>query len=359
MEGAPAPAWALRRETTDSAIEQPVSASSQRKSQHLGLKPVKDANVQDKADVACTIVEFHPNSKTMITAGLDHRVRIFSIDGHTNASMQKPLHFDDYPIKCVKFLHDGSRIIVGGLKPYYFEYDLLENKTVRRPGIKTAKGTLNVHDRFVVSPDDKHVAFLGGGGEVHVVTRVSHSSRALMVPFSVTSMEFVPGAPRHLMLVGDVGRVHIVDIVTRRTVAAFQDDGNTATSCLSWTSDGSLLATGSPDGIVNVYRGRDVKALRGASLGTVKPVKTLSNLVTQITTMHWGVVGGRAVLAFGTRHKAGGMRVYDARRASVVPMWPPQGLYGRVGAMRISGDGGWLVAGLDNGRARMWKIIAD
>ena len=53
-------------------------------------------------------VEFHPNGQLLLAAGLDKRVRFFSIDGLRNPSVQS-VYFPDMPVHQAAFAAGGTQ----------------------------------------------------------------------------------------------------------------------------------------------------------------------------------------------------------------------------------------------------------
>ncbi|KAG9396361.1 WD40 repeat protein [Carpediemonas membranifera] len=366
------PAWALQRQETANEPVSSTAATKPMKRVGVQLKRVKDLNAEDLVDVTCRIIEFHPHLPIAAVSGNDQTIRLFHVDGEDNKLFQPPIFIEDYPIRCIKFFQKGRRLLIGGPKPYYYEYSLETNKVTRRAGIKTGTGrdtrALADHGHFIIlngngSEREVRVAFHGGDSQVHIVNYKSNAVvKSLRVSFPVSDMETVPNYPGIITLAGEGGKVALVDIMSGRSRVQFSDSGNIGRAIVKWSIDGGWLAVGAQDGVVNIYRAADVldklKAKSRPS-DSVKPTRSISrSLVDEITGLAWGLVAGKNLLALHSKTR-GGMRVFDVKRNSVVPNWPAGGNTNPCAVMRWSQhspESVFLAAGMAKGSALLWKV---
>lgn len=123
----------------------------------LGVKRATNANVAAVSNCVVQSVEFHRNSQLMLTAGFDQCLRLFSIDGLRNPLTQQ-VFMKDMPIHTASFTPDGKSIVMTGRRKYFYTYDL-ERATVQRVPRIIGREEKSL-EKFVLSPDNKWIAFL-------------------------------------------------------------------------------------------------------------------------------------------------------------------------------------------------------
>jgi U3 small nucleolar RNA-associated protein 18 len=242
----------------------------------------------------------------------------------------KNLYLPDLPIRKLQFTADGQQILITGRRPYYYCYDLTQDKTVRIPclsGLIGAAGNRNLDvkeskqdilstmERFVMSPDNRYFALSGKQGYIHVVSR---QSRELITSYkqnnSVRSLDFSSDGTRLYSLGEEGHELYVWDL-------------RSSAGCLNRTSDpGSLkgsvikvsddyVACGSASGIVNIYKTEDID-----SKETVMPLKTFSNLTTYINDIQMNRQS--ELLCIQTKSVKNGIRLIHLPSMSVYSNWP-------------------------------------
>ena len=188
---------------------------------------------------------------------------------------------------------------------------------------------------------------------------------------------------------GGDGVIHTWDLRTRRCLRRDADEGAVGGSALALCGGpgGGSLATGSPTGVVNVYRrGADGSLGAGAGvvvgdgghglLGPVRdragptpstavatpaaatrpaPARALMNLTTTIDTLAWAP--GGQVLACASRMAKDALRIVHGGSLTVFPNWPTSRTpLGHVHCVAFSPGGGLLAVGNAKGRALLYRL---
>ncbi|XP_043278419.1 U3 small nucleolar RNA-associated protein 18 homolog [Venturia canescens] len=243
----------------------------------IDIKVLTDINKSTHTEgPIVTSVEFHPTSTVAMVAGLSGILSLFQIDGRENTKLQS-IRFEKFPINCAKFLHQGSEVIVGSRNcAYSHAYDLMSGKTHKIP---LPHGVTNMQ-KFETSPDGKFIAVIGKRGVIHLllsstkelVTNFKMNRRCLAIGFSPNSDKLITH--------GDGEEMYIWDLKSRSCIHKAVDDGCITSSAITFSPSGQFLATGSKQGVVNVYETETVLREKYP-----KPLKIVLNLVTPITKL--------------------------------------------------------------------------
>ncbi|XP_012535469.2 U3 small nucleolar RNA-associated protein 18 homolog isoform X1 [Monomorium pharaonis] len=223
-----------------------------------------------------TSVEFHPSSTVALVAGSSGILSLFQVDGHTNDKLHS-MQFKKYPISKATFMKDGTEILLGSqYYPYCHTYDLMNGRTYK---LLLPYGITNMK-RYEVSPDGKLIALCGRSGEIYLL----HScTKELVSTFKMNSkcrvLAFTPDN-KTLITHGDSSEMYVWDMNTRTCVNRVIDDGNLSCTSLAVSPSGQFIATGSAQGVVNLY---DMKTVLENQ--SPMPLKIVMNLVTSVTNL--------------------------------------------------------------------------
>lgn len=157
------------------------------------------------------------------------------------------------PIFSAKHINSGSEIVLSGRRKHFYTYDLEKGKVDRCGNIFSSKerdiGSL---ERLFVGNNQ----FAFGSLEGYVLLYDSKSKtykHDLKINGTVSSVCFDVN-DNYLYTVGDQSEIHVFDLRKyRKCVNKVADTGNFNTTVMTISPDGGYLATGSNNGVVNLF----------------------------------------------------------------------------------------------------------
>ncbi|XP_026755460.1 U3 small nucleolar RNA-associated protein 18 homolog [Galleria mellonella] len=310
----------------------------------LQLRKLQNINSEfRKQGQIISCVEFHPKLSVALVAGLSGVVSLFSVGGDTNNQLHS---FKFNNVSAVQFSPDGSEAYLASkANHYYCMYDLV-NATpkmvqlphcVKRPLI------------FKLSPNGKYIATSDSFDEVHIICSNSkelikslkHNYKVACVTFSHNSEQVYCYCIQ--------GEITIWDLSTFRAVKKFYDNGCINASCISNSSCGKLLATGSQEGIVNVYETNNI------TTSEPFPMKTISNLTTKITDITFN--NTTEILAISSYCFQNAVKLIHIPSYHVFSNFPQQAdNYNHIQCVRFSPNSGYMAMGNNKGAAYLYRL---
>lgn len=349
------PAWAaLDRKTdpdSDDDTLQTVGHLAQPTSQVLtrgilSFKKMKDLNRATYAEgPSITGVEFHPNSTVSLVAGSQGIATLYSIDGRKNDRLHS-LELENYPIRSCRFNKDGTEAIFGGSQKYFYTYDLIGGQTQR---VFLPKNITKLA-QFEVSPCGKYIGVIGRFGEVHLLYS---STKELITTFkqehSATALAFSVDS-NNLIVHSSDAEVNIFDLRQQRYMHRFTDDGCINGSSISVSPSGQLIATGSEQGVVNVYDYTNIfKSI------SPTPEKVLLNLTTAISTIKFNHTS--EIMAFASKDVNDAVKLAHFPSGTVYSNFPGiQGNLGKPNVLQFSPQSGYLAIGNQSKDVSLYRI---
>ncbi|KAM7344035.1 U3 small nucleolar RNA-associated protein 18 homolog wicked [Cochliomyia hominivorax] len=256
---------------------------------HVNLKRMKDLNRATYAEGTINSIQFHPSSTAALVAGDSGIASIYAIDGTQNDKLHN-IHIPNFPIHCAKLLPCGTKAIFGSVKQYGYIYDLLSAKESRYH-LRRDYGNLS---NFIISPCGRYMASAGYSGEIHVFeAKTFEIIRTLKQNDEVAAMCFT-GDSKRLIVSGKSSNVSIFSMRKQRMEHSFIDDGCIVGRVMDLSPNQRLLATGSREGVVNVYDFDKVMLSQ-----TPQPEKRFLNLTTSISCVRFN--HSSEMLAFCSR----------------------------------------------------------
>ncbi|CAK9817661.1 U3 small nucleolar RNA-associated protein 18 homolog [Anthophora quadrimaculata] len=242
-----------------------------------------------------TSVEFHPFSTVALVAGTSGILSLFQVDGIENNKLHT-MQYKKFPISAAKFLRDGTEVLLGSqYYPHCHSYNLLNGKTYK---ILLPHGVTNMQ-KYEVSPDGKTIAICGRLGEIFLLTT---SSKELIGTLKMNarckSLCFTPDS-KTLITHGDSNEMYVWDINSRVCVHRAIDDGCLSCESIAMSPSGQFLATGSKEGVVNLYDTKTVLEKRNPA-----PLKIILNFVTSITSLKFNPYSEILAMASDKKHNA-------------------------------------------------------
>ncbi|XP_003694351.1 U3 small nucleolar RNA-associated protein 18 homolog [Apis florea] len=240
-------------------------------------------------------VEFHPSSTVALVAGTSGILSLFQIDGIENNKLHT-VQYKKFPISAAKFLRDGTEVLIGS--QYYghcHSYNLISGKTYK---MLLPHGITNMQ-KYEVSPDGKLLAICGRSGEIFLLTT---SSKELISTLKMNARcRALAFTPDNNMLIthGDSNEMYIWDVNNRICIHRAIDDGCLSCASIAMSPNGQFLATGSKEGVVNVYNSKTVLQNQNPV-----PLKIVLNFVTSITNLKFNSYSEILAIASDKKHNA-------------------------------------------------------
>jgi U3 small nucleolar RNA-associated protein 18 len=226
-------------------------------------------------------------------------------------------------------------------------FDLMSEKTVRIPWNKAIAEEGFKH--FCVSPDSSLMAFPGRDGNIHILSgRSKEWLYSLKMNGSAAGVAF-SGDSKQIFSVGDAGKVHVWDLAARRCSTTFMDDGCVSGTAIAVSPNNGFLAVGSNTGVVNLYDRQSVLQ------GKTKPVKTVLNLTTSITSLKFNPTS--ELLALASSYTHGALKLLHLGEMQVVSNFPQ--LNQKIRQAEIvdfSLNSGYMAVGNNKGEALLYRL---
>lgn len=312
----------------------------------LDVTRVKDANIDKPSNATIQCIEFHPSAKVLLTAGFNKTLDLFQIDGQTNPKLQS-IFLERFPIHTAHFSTDGEQVILASQKRAFYVYDMVKGDVIKIPQIRGREE--RYFDKFHVSPDGKHLVFVGTNGYLVLLSsKTKQWIGNLKMNSSASAVTFNADGSRMFTAGGD-GEVYVWDMNTRRCVHKFRDEGCLKSTTLSASRDGQYLACGSDSGIVNVYDNHCLHQTQP------KPLKAIMNLTTSV---HKSLFNSTSeILAISSRAKKDLLKMVHLPSLTVFSNWPTSRTPLRyVNAFDFSPNTGYLSIGNDRGKALLYRL---
>ncbi|DBB01100.1 hypothetical protein WJX77_009600 [Trebouxia sp. C0004] len=320
---------------------------------------LRDANQQEPSKSVVQSVEFHPAGQLLLTAGLDKRLRLFQVDGIENPKVQS-VYFPDTPLHKAAFANDGAQIVASGRRKCFYIYDLAASRVERVQGIMGRQE--KSFESFVTCPSSTNplIAFLGNEGCIPLLSLKSRQSVGTLKMNGTVRTAAFSASGQELLTAGGDGVVHTWDLRTRRCLDRQIDEGCLNSTALTCSNSGSLFATGSSSGVVNVYdRQQSSKAGVGVNRPVAacpaSPLHTFMNLTTTIDSLAFSP--DSQVLAMGSRMKKDSLRLVHVPSYTVFKNWPTSRTpLGYIHSLCFSPKGGFLAAGNAKGKVLLYRL---
>uniref|UniRef100_A0A336KPI7 CSON012145 protein n=1 Tax=Culicoides sonorensis TaxID=179676 RepID=A0A336KPI7_CULSO len=273
------PDWVKGRQESDSSDDELMQTSSKFIKKESGrlqenvlvIKRLKDLNRSTYSERRVSSIIFHPTSTVAICTGENGIANFYTVDGKKNDKLHS-IAFENFQITSAGLVN-GQELIVGGKKPHYFTYDLLSGKSKK---VFLPKNVTKLK-KFVISPCEKYMAVVGRFGEVHLFTTKSKELvKTFKQEYFCSSLAFSHDSKK-LFCHSIENEVSIMDISAGKICHKWIDEG-----CINGTSitlTNNLIATGSKQGVVNIY---DESQIYGTQYPQSK--KAIMNLSTTISS---------------------------------------------------------------------------
>ncbi|KAJ9110858.1 hypothetical protein QFC19_001367 [Naganishia cerealis] len=327
-------------------------------------------------------VKFHPNVEVLSVIGGDRRLRLFTIDGHTNPSLLN-LHIASLPLKNAQFHPSGTALLLTGPRPYYYTFDLRSQRCLRSPetlfggtaGAKNRKGLLvgagaerNL-EKAKFSPDGSVLAIAGRRGQISLFQWGPGGASQLITTINsgktggVKDLAFMGREGKELwVLGGEAGtEVDIWDLGQRQIIKKWKDEGGFGGHMLRSSKNGEYCAIGATTGVVNVYDTSEIASQSGyeQDIGllpiTPKPMRELMNLTTSVSTLAFN--HDAQIMAIGSDKKKDAFRMIHLPSATAFSNWPTSSTpLGTVTSADFSAGSEYVAIGNTKGKVLLYGL---
>lgn len=258
------------------------------------------------------VVEFHPNSCVALVAGTSGVASLFSVEPR-NCDKLHSICFKNFSVTCGRFSKGGEEAVFGGNKNnYLYTFDLLAGQTRKT---HLPRSEMTNAGKFEISPDGKIMAVAGRFGDIHLLhARTKEWITSMKQEHKCSALTFSTDSSR-LFTHSTDNEVNIFDLRNYRTSHRFIDDGCIVGKTIAMSPNGKLLATGSAEGIVNVYEADSVMNVKYP-----QPIKVISNLATSISMTRFNSTS--EILGLCSRDSMEGIKLAHFPSGSVFANFP-------------------------------------
>ncbi|XP_068631182.1 U3 small nucleolar RNA-associated protein 18 homolog [Battus philenor] len=289
-------------------------------------------------------LEFHPTMSVVLVAGQSGVVSLFSVSGDVNTKLHS-FKLKKWNVTSAQFTPDGSHAFIASkINHSYCMYDLVKAepkliqlpKIVKRPKI------------FKLSFDGKFLAASDGLDEVYIICAKSKELiRSLKHNTNIESVAFSSQSDK-LFCYGVQGEITVWDLSSFKALTKFYDQGCITASQITTSPCGRLLATGSGEGIVNVYQMTNETVLNPV------PIKTISHLTTKITNVTFN--GTSEILALSSSYYPNAVKLAHLPSYHIFYNFPYQANLYQVETVSFSPNSGFMAVGNNKGCAYLYRL---
>ncbi|XP_047984019.1 U3 small nucleolar RNA-associated protein 18 homolog [Leguminivora glycinivorella] len=327
-----------------------LQAGTGLKAKILEIKPAQDANADTKNEGRnITCVEFHPKLSVTLVGGSAGVVSLLSLSGHENKKLHS-FSLKKWEIQTARFTPSGTHAFItsSGRHRQYCYYDLV--KAV--PEMIDLPNIVNKANNFELSRDGKYIAICGGFDEVlilsatskELIRRLKNNSNIVSICFSDSSEQ--------LYCYGAQGEVTMWDLYTFRSYRKFYDQGCVNGSIITASPCGRLLALGSGEGIVNVYKTSELKE---STTYNPEPFHVVSSLCTKITGLQFNA--STEILGIISNVLPSAAKLVHIPSYKIFQNYPTQGKdIGILNCIGFSPNSGYMGVGNDKGHALLYRL---
>ncbi|XP_026871915.2 U3 small nucleolar RNA-associated protein 18 homolog [Electrophorus electricus] len=316
----------------------------------IKLKKCLNANNEKPGEDRLTTVQFHPSAQVIMTAGLDHSISLFQVDGKSNPKIQS-IHLEKFPVNKACFSANGEQVVATGMRnKLFYIYDMMEGKVLPVPSVQG----LNEQrvKEFEVSPDNEFLLLTGSSGFLHLMTmKTKEVVRSMKLNGNVCATAFTADGGK-VFAHSEEGEVYVWDVRSSKCLNRFVDDGCVRGTSLAVSREGLYVACGSQSGVVNIYSQK--ACLQDPA---PKPLKAVMNLLTPATSLRFNPTS--EILAIASRAADEATRLVHIPSFTVFsnfPMFRRKTIY-RAHCLDFSPNSGFYSVANNKGHAVLFRLL--
>lgn len=314
----------------------------------LDITRLKDANQKHPSKAAIQSLSFHPTHPLLLTGGYDRTIRIYHVDGKIN-NVVTTIHLRDTPIQTAKFNQNNqiNKVFAGGRRRYMYSWDLQTGAVEKISRLYGHEDTQRSFENFKVSPKGSFIGLVGNSGWVNIISSAtSLYIQGFKIEETIVDFDWSENED-FIVAINSTGDIWEFSLKTKKVVKKWRDEtGVGITKVRLGGKNDRWCAVGSDSGIVTVYDRLNP---------TKKPIGTLDQLVTSISTLEFSSDG--QMLCIASRAKKDALRLVHLPSCKVFQNWPTSGTpLGKVTAACFSPNNEMLSVGNEAGKVRLWRL---
>ncbi|CAK1545837.1 unnamed protein product [Leptosia nina] len=341
------PAWAKVKNREESLIESDVvktvghlEKTKIAKFDRRLLQVKSNTTITPQRGAITTSLKFHPKISAVMLANSSGVVALHSLD--QNAKLHS-FKLKGWTISSTHFNSDGSEAYVSSVKHNYCIYDVVKATTK----ILQLPHTLKKVSLFKLSPDSKVLAVSGGFAEVYIIcAKTNELIRVILNNSNVKAMTFSFDS-KELYCFNEFGEITVWDLIAQRTVKKFFDNACVTPSRITMSNCGRLLATGTGEGIVNIYETEQLTSSNPV------PLKTISHLTTKITNITFNPTTD--LLSVSSSFLPNALKAIHIPSYRVFPNFPKKNLQ-LIETVGFSPNGGYMGISNNKGFVNLFRL---
>lgn len=343
-------------------------------------------------------LQFHPSYPLLLSGGPSSTITLYHISPHppNPNPIVTSLHVRGTPIHTAEFCrpapaassensheqdpNDQTRIFFASRRRYFHTWSLSTGQVqkITRAMYGTARHSQRTMEQFKLSPCGRWMGLVSsakkGGGAINVL---STSTMQWQCSCRVDSRGGVADFAwwrdgNGFAAVGKNGEVCEYDMSSKSVVRRWLDDGAVGTTIIAlgghiggaheeFLGGSRWVAVGSSSGVVNLYDRRSWLETDKSSTANTKvdhrptPLRSFTQLTTPTSHLTFSTDGQMLVMA--SRWKKDALKLIHLPSATVYRNWPTDKTsLGRISALALSPDGGYLAVANEAGKIRLWEI---
>lgn len=336
----------------------------------ISITRLKDANHSKLSKAAIQSLSFHHSHPLLLTGGFDRTLRIYHIDGKTN-NIVTTLHLRNSPISSCYFSPFPSKdnknlIFAGGRRRYMNKWDLNTGEVEKISRMYGHEQFQRSMEYFKISSKGSYIGLTGSSGWCNILNGLTGQwIKGFKIEGTIMDFEFA-NDETFIIVINSAGEVWEFELSNdnaskneskkepthhNKIIRRWQDDSGTGITKIKLGGPKNRwLAIGTNNGIVNIYDRNTLTDGRHP-----KPIKTIENLVTSISSLNFTPDG--QILCIASRAKKDALRLVHLPSCSVYSNWPTSGTpLGRVTAVTFSPNNEMLAIGNEGGKVTLWRI---
>ncbi|KAG7192588.1 uncharacterized protein KQ657_001688 [Scheffersomyces spartinae] len=332
----------------------------------ISVTRLKDANYQRVSKGAIQSLSFHPTHPLLLTGGFDRTLRVYHVDGKINRFISS-LHLRNSPVTTCQFspLKDENLVYAAGRRRYMNKWNLNTAEVEKVSRMYGHEQFQRSFEYFKVSPKGTYLGLTGSSGWCNLLNGVTGQwIRGFKIEGTIIDFDFSRDES-FIVIINTAGEVWEYELgsASASSPSASKKSKTHNKILRRWNDEGGVgitkvklggpknrwLAIGTNNGLVNIY---DRQQLLN---GSIKPIKTVENLVTSISTLQFSSDG--QILCIASRAKRDALRLIHLPSGTVYSNWPTSGTpLGRVTAVGFSPNNELLAIGNEAGKVTLWRL---